>query len=84
MRLLYHEILIANLLEQFPRGHEQYRTAQGAYTELKLVTNEDFGHDAEAWRRWFEENDFKTAFKGLRINAKEYWELGTKKDGEKE
>jgi hypothetical protein len=28
-------------------------TPEAAYEKLKELTGQDFGHDAEAWRRWF-------------------------------
>lgn len=32
--------------------------------QLQFATKMDFGTDQDAWRRWFEENDFYTAYQG--------------------
>ena len=49
-----------------------------AYARLKLITGEDFGYDARAWRRWFKRNDAQTALKGLIQFNQQYQQVNTK------
>jgi len=47
-------------------------TKEGAYEELKLLTQEDFGYDVDAWRKYFNENDYANAIKGIEEWRKVY------------
>jgi hypothetical protein len=41
------------------------KTDDAGLRHLQFVTGMDFGYDKAAWFRWFEENEFLVAYKGL-------------------
>jgi hypothetical protein len=62
-RLTPQDHLIGNLRGQFPPNSYFYFSKERAYRQLKHVTNQDFGYDADAWEAWFDtaENPYPNA-----------------------
>ncbi len=70
-RLLLHEQLIVELQgEYLEDALIDNLTPEEAYRSLKNLTNQDFGYNAEAWLKWFEGKDIKTAYQGLTNGSK--------------
>ncbi len=61
----FHTILIANLRGDVPEDDKAYLTPQEAQDILQVVTEENFGTDADAWECFFEETSYEVAFKGF-------------------
>lgn len=49
--------MINNLLENYEQNSWYYVPKDKAYKYLKHVTKQDFGYDAEAWAKWFAEEE---------------------------
>jgi len=56
MRATPDELFIQNLEEAWPPGALYYMPKEQALEELRHLTGEDFGYDANAWRQWFRKN----------------------------
>lgn len=61
-----HELLIYNLEEKLDKNNQEFLPREVAYAHLQMATDEDFGYDGDAWRKWFEENDLDVAYKGIK------------------
>lgn len=71
-RLTLEQILIFNLDQRISEDDRMtYMTREDAYETLKECTCQDFGYDAKAWKKWFRENEFEVAWKGLRKQLEE-------------
>jgi hypothetical protein len=55
--IVIHILLIENLRESFPEAMWEYMPRKLAYRNLKHMTEQDFGYDADKWERWFEESE---------------------------
>jgi hypothetical protein len=51
-RMMYEEILIANLKQEINPYEMIYMTKEIAINTLKYYTGQDFGDDIEAWEKW--------------------------------
>ena len=56
-RITIEEHLIRNLRLEFSEDSFFYIGRNRAYKQLKHLTNQDFGYDADAWEKWFDEAD---------------------------
>ena len=61
----FHTILIANLRGEIPSDDKAYLNPQEAHDVLKIITEQDFGRDADTWEDWFVDKPFEIAFKGF-------------------
>ena len=51
MRLLPHELLLANLKGGL-KNSRGYIPKERAYAQLKKISGQDFGYDVKAWRQY--------------------------------
>jgi hypothetical protein len=63
MRLLPHELYLANLQGEFHEGMLGYMTQEKAHAELVRCTGQDFGMDIGAWKAWISANRPKAQIK---------------------
>ncbi len=61
MRLTPDEELILHLEQRFDKENAIYMTKEEALEQLKFITEEDFGYDAAAWKKYFKETGLLTA-----------------------
>jgi hypothetical protein len=55
-RLTLEEIFIKNIKQELPEASMAYMTKEAAYAARKKWTGQDFGYDAEKWKKWIDEN----------------------------
>jgi hypothetical protein len=59
-RLYPFKGLILNPEGKIPVSQKRlYLPRETAFNRLKQLTGQDFGYDAEAWKKWFKENNKK-------------------------
>ena len=56
-RLTYPRMLLLNLQGKIPEGRREHRTKEQALEALRKLTDQDFGDDVEAWKRWLREHE---------------------------
>lgn len=57
-RLKLGQMFIKNLKEEIGEGSTAHMTKEDAYYALKKWTGQDFGYDADKWKKWIEDNGF--------------------------
>ncbi|MEL6408260.1 MAG: hypothetical protein AAFR81_28095 [Chloroflexota bacterium] len=59
------DIHINNLKQLYPKNSRYYLSPDKAHENLKQMTKQDFGYDAEAWQKWFDEEEHPFDFTGF-------------------
>ncbi len=71
MRMDFLEGLVRNLEERIRPGSRAYLSKEEAYKSLKLKTGQDFGFDADRWRKWIEDNVEQSSSENVSTNRQE-------------
>ena len=62
--------LLMNLNQEIEAGRREYLSKEQAYEKLKKLTGQDFGYDAEKWRKWVKRNPDLSSHIGKKRQAK--------------